>query len=121
MDDNDLTMPELLLTLYLIEYHRHSFSVRSQGIISSGTFDPPEVRELVNLIAWRGGGMKGIKLVQQMDGLHGMIKNNADKLKTFMSRVRDGNMSTHLLEEINQLNREIVAADALMGYIADDR
>ena len=118
MEDKKLATTELLLTLYLIDYHRHSFSVRSRGLMT-GAFDPQEVRELVNLILWRGNGMKGEDKVRHMNGLHGIIQNNTKELKVLVARVHAGNMSTPILEEINQLNRELEAADMLMGYVSD--
>jgi hypothetical protein len=113
-----LTTRELLLALYLIDYHRHAFSVRSRSLMT-GTFDPPEVRELVNLVQWCGGGMKPAAKLSHSHGLHGIIVNNAKELEGLISRVRDGNRSTQLYEKINQLNLELDAVDALMEFLSN--
>lgn len=121
-EDDRLKERELLLGLYLIEYHRHAFSVRSQGILPrDSTFDPPEVRELVNLVKWQGGGMSIPDKSAHIVGLNGIVNRNAEELKMLMSRVRDGNMSTHLLEKIDQLNIEMTAAHGLMEYLVNAR
>lgn len=118
MLEEPLKARELLLSLYLIDYHRHAFSVRSRGLMT-GVFDPPEVRELVNLVVWLGDGMNPQNTIAHMTGLHGMITNNAKEVEKLISRVREGNVSTHVLKRINQLNTELEAADALMRYISN--
>ena len=116
-----LTTVELLLALYLIDYHRYVFSVRSQGILPDVSFDTHEVRELVNLVVWCGDGMTKTNKISHMQGLHSEVNRNAKDLAAKISRVRDGNISTHILEEIDQLNIEITAAHAMMEYISDGR
>lgn len=118
MIEEPLKQKELLLALYLIDYHRHAFSVRSRGLMT-GIFDPPEVRELVNLVVWVGGGMKAEDKIAHMTGLHGIIINNAEEITELISRMREGNKTTRIIDRINQLNVELEAADALMGYISD--
>ena len=118
MLEEPLNTRELLLALYLIDYHRHAFSVRSRGLMT-GVFDPQEVRELVNLVVWLGGGMDRGTKVAHMTGLHGMITNNAEEVVKLISRVREGNATTHIFDKINQLNAELDAADALMGHISN--
>lgn len=117
--DIKLTLPEKLLALYLIDYHRYSFSVRAQGILPSGGFDTEEVRELVNLIVWCGNGMPDQNKINHMNGLHKIITRNADEIKKRIKSVRDGNISTQAFEKIDQLGIEITAADALMEYLSD--
>lgn len=114
-----LTTLELLLALYLIDYHRYAFSVRSQGILPSVKFDTHEVRELVNLVMWQGDGMLDENKIHHRQGLHSIIERNADELAAKISRVRDGNISTYILEDIDQLNLEITSAYEMMGYISD--
>jgi len=116
----DLEMRELLLALYLIEYHRHAFSVRSIPLFSRpADFDPGEVRELVNLVMWLGNGMPELRKFAHAKGLYEIINRNAQKLEELISRAHEGNVSTHIIETIDQLNNEVVAADALMGWISD--
>lgn len=114
--DSDIQEHELLLAKYLIHYHRHAFDVRSQDILNVQV-DPPEVRELVNLLLWLGHGFNIVDRTEQVLGLHSVVTNSADEMKELISFIREHGALDHVVKEINFLNDQMEAADTLMGYL----
>ena len=115
-----LTTLELLLAIYLVDFYRYSFSVRMQGIFATGgTFDPPEVRELVNLLQWCGDGLPDTMKLAHARGLQNVIKHNAKELKIHLDKMKAGTVSTHAIDAVNRLNQELTAADEMMEYLSN--
>lgn len=116
--DSDLEEHEIALAKYLVQHYRNSLDVRSEGILRA-TVDPPEVRELVNMLQWLTGGFSMFSVVDHVLGLGEVINESAEEMEALVSYVREFGANRQMVKEINYLQEQMEAADTLMGYIAD--
>ncbi len=113
--------PQLFdLAKLLIQYHRNSLEVRSQGFFESITFDPPEVRELTNFLLWCGNGFNVIDHNEHVFSLNDIISRSAEEVHELITQVRKYGATEQLAYEVNYVNAQLAAADVLMGLISDD-
>lgn len=118
LEANDLEEHELILARCLIQYYRHAFDVRSQGIMLI-PIDPPEVRELTNMLLWLGSGFGIIQAGNHVLGLQEVVSSSADEIKALIDYAREHGVNVHLAKEINFIQEQMEAADTLMGYLTD--
>lgn len=116
--DSDLEEHEIALAKYLVQYYRNSLDVRSEGILRASV-DPPEVRELVNMLQWLTGGFDIFNVVEHSLGLGDVINESAKEMEALISYVREFGANRQMVKEINYLQEQMEAADTLMGYISD--
>ena len=116
--DSDLEEHEIALARYLVQHYRNSLDVRSEGILRAA-IDPPEVRELVNLLQWLTGGFDVFSVVEHTLGLGEVINESATEMEALVSYVREFGANRQMVKEINYLQEQMEAADTLMGYIAN--
>lgn len=112
--------PELFdLAKCLIHYHRHALDVRSQGLVENATFDPPEVRELMNFLLWCGNGFNIIDKNEQILSLSLIIRESAKRVRKLIEEVRQYGATEQLAYEVNYINAQIASADVLLGLLSD--
>lgn len=118
VEDSDLKPSEIYLARCLIRHHRWAFDTRSSGILNVSV-DPPEVRELVNMMMWLANGFGVIDAAEHVLGLQEVITSSADEMKAMLSYIREHGATEPLVREINYLQTQMEAADTLMGYITN--
>lgn len=116
--DSDIQDHELVLATYLVQYYRNSFDIRSEGLLMA-TVDPPEVRELVNMLQWIGDGFGLLDIAEHALGLSDVINESATEMRALISYVREFGANQQMVKEINYLQEQMEAADTLMEYITD--
>lgn len=107
------------LARLLVEFHRDSLEIRSQGFFESISFDPPEVRELMNFLMWCGNGFNVIDRNEHVLALSVIIRRNASDIRSLIQDVRKYGATEELAYEVNYVNAQLAAADTLMGLISD--
>jgi len=117
--DKDITRSEIELAKMLVQYYRHSFDVRRAGILSAYV-DPPEVRELVNLIQWLGNGFPVLSIGNHAIGLGEIIQESAKELTEMIEYIRTNGADRQIMQDLNFLQDQMEAADTLMGYLTND-
>lgn len=117
-EDSDLTPEDLELARDLIRYYRNSFHVRCAGMLDA-SIDPPEVRDLVNLLQWCGGGYEFLDLGRHTIVLSEIVSNGATEVREMIEYVRANGADRHILSDIQYAQLEMEAADTLMGYLVN--
>ena len=117
--DKNITHGEMELAKMLVQYYRHSFDVRRTGILNAYV-DPPEVRELVNMIQWLGNGFGSISIGNHTAGLGEIIQTSAQELREMLEYIRTNGADRQIMQDLNFLSDQMEAADTLMGYLTND-
>lgn len=118
VSESDVKPEELLLAQYLIQHYRWSFDVRSEGELDV-VVDPPEVRELLNVLMWVGKGFGFIDAGNHVIGLQDVIESSSKEMVPLISYIREFGANEPIVREVNFLQEQMEAADTLMGYITD--
>ena len=116
-DELDIEPHMFGLARCLIDYHRHSMSVRSQGLVTHATFDSPEIRELVNVMQWCGNGFHAIDAAQHVLALSTIIRRNGDDIKKLIAQVKQYGATERLAYEVNFAGAQLEAAYTLLGLL----
>jgi vacuolar-type H+-ATPase subunit C/Vma6 len=115
---SNLEEHEIALARNLVQHYRNAFDVRSQEIMTASV-DPPEVRELVNMLQWLTGGFGIFDAAEHAIGLNEIIQEGAKEMEALISYVREFGATEPLVKEINYLQEQMEAADTLMGYLTN--
>lgn len=116
--NSDLKDHEIELALILIKYYRRAFDIRSQGVLNARV-DPPEVRELLNMLLWVGKGFDLMQAGDHLIGLQDVIQSSSAEMEKLISYVREFGANEPIVIEINYLQGQTEAADTLAGYLFD--
>lgn len=117
--DRDITDEDIALARDLIRHHRHAFDVRCVGLLEVEV-DPPEVRELTNLLVWIGNGYSFIDVGRHVVALSGIVSNNAKELREMIEYIKRSGIDTHSARRIEMLRAQMESADTLMGYLTNE-
>ncbi len=116
-DELDIEPRMFGLARCLIDYHRHSMSVRSQGLVVHAAFDSPEVRELVNVMQWCGDGFHAIDGAQHLLALSTIIRRNGDDIKKLIVQVKQYGATDRLAYEVNFAGAQLESAHTLLRLL----
>jgi hypothetical protein len=118
VEDSDLTSDEFVLARDLIRYHRHAFDVRCSGILPAEV-DPPEIRELVNMLIWLGRGYNVFDQGRHILALSEIVSNNARESRKMIEYMRANGADARAIADLQTVQMQMEAADTLMGYLVD--